>query len=126
MSGVYKVDVVCPLAYKLVEDFRESPGTYSFAYVTVAYFIVLTIDTSEVTAGKKYGAAAVFTAYGRLLPKVKSCSCENKPIGFTAIALFLLSVCTALSRTDITFHFYHRRYFSIREDFLQVEKNRNF
>ena len=106
MRRRYKVYVVSAFIYQFFIYFSEPFGRYGFSETSAAYFFVLAKNTPEITAAEKYRSAAVFAAYWRLFPKMKSGAGNSRCAAQTAKPLAVFgkgqTFCVAFSRADVT------------------------
>jgi hypothetical protein len=69
---------------KLQKNFTQTLCGDFFAELTDADFVVLTINTPEITAAEKNGPRTLLSAYAGFFPKVKGGSCYFRILSCSA------------------------------------------
>ena len=71
MAGSNEINVMTPLLLQAEHHGCQLPGTYLGTLIKMAYFIVLTEDTTQVTGAEKYCSRATGTDKGALFTKMR-------------------------------------------------------
>ena len=104
MRGIDKVDVFRALRNQFLKNGNQAVIADLPALILMADFLILAVHTPQAAAAEKHGAAAVFAADTRFLPKVKRRARKTKSRRAFAKPCGRFSVNMALSGARLTNH----------------------
>ena len=100
MRWIYKINIFSALLNKRFKNFNQPAVVNNNAFIFNADFIILAVNAFQVAATEKHSAAAVFTAYTWLFPKME-CGTGKAEFGRAfAEADTVFPVCITFSRAN--------------------------